>query len=245
MTRFRFLLCLALGATLVGTHGSGSPALAGTMGGEATAEVPDARTPTVRTQLALGEAVGGARVGDGVGEAVQTVPAVAAAEPRQGDSGEVDPANSTDLADWADRADRVDRVVLVKSSRRLYLYRGPVLMRSYPVALGFEPEGPKRFQGDGRTPEGAYLLDFRKQRSEYYRSIHVSYPSPEDRANAWAQGHSPGGMIMIHGLPNGLGDIGADHTTADWTDGCVAVTNEEMDEIWDLIDDETPIHILP
>lgn len=140
---------------------------------------------------------------------------------------------------------RADRVVLVKASRRLYLYDGPLLVRSYPVALGFEPEGPKRVQGDGRTPEGAYLLDYRQKQSDYHRSIHVSYPRPEDRARARERRRSPGGMIMIHGLPNGLGDIRADHTTVDWTDGCIAVTNEEMDEIWSLIDDDTPIHILP
>ena len=145
----------------------------------------------------------------------------------------------------ASTARQADQVVLVKSARRLYFYSGPLLVRSFPVALGFEPEGPKRVLGDGRTPEGPYLLDRRREPSEYHRSIHISYPNGEDRARARAQGSSPGGGIMIHGLPNGYGDIGADHTTADWTDGCIAVTNEEMDEIWDLIDDDTPIHILP
>lgn len=140
---------------------------------------------------------------------------------------------------------KVDRVVIVKSMRRLFLYDGPLLVGSYEVALGFEPDGPKRVQGDGRTPEGAYLLDYRNETSDYHRSIHVSYPDTEDRARARSRGRSPGGMIMIHGLPNGLGDIGEDHTTADWTDGCIAVTNEQMDEIWSLVDDDTPIHILP
>ena len=235
MTRLRILACLALPmGTLLGALGPGSPAFAEAAGGEASA-----RAPAAERQLGLGELgvpVGGAGVGEPAPEASEA-PAIAEAVP-DAPPAAPDPAILAGL-------DHADRVVIVKSSRRLYLYRGPLQLRSYTVALGIEPEGPKQFQGDGRTPEGAYLLDYRKERSQYHRAIHISYPRPEDRKRAWAQDKSPGGMIMIHGLPNGYGQIGADHTTVDWTDGCVAVTDEEMDEIWDLVDDGTPIHILP
>jgi murein L,D-transpeptidase YafK len=168
-------------------------------------------------------------------------PASHAAEPRL----QLEERTGVEVATTPLAERTVDQVVIVKSSRRLFLYDGALLVESYPVALGFEPDGPKRVQGDGRTPEGAYHLDYRNKRSDYHRSIHVSYPDTRDRARARALGRSPGGMIMIHGLPTGLGDIGRDHTTVDWTDGCIAVTNEQMDEIWRLVDDGTPIHILP
>ena len=113
------------------------------------------------------------------------------------------------------------------------------------MALGFTPHGPKQYQGDGRTPEGRYVLDWRNDESEFYRSIHVSYPSAEDLARAQARGVSAGGNIMIHGLPNGLDDIGPDHVKWDWTEGCIAVTNAEMDEILSIVDDGTPIEIRP
>jgi len=134
---------------------------------------------------------------------------------------------------------------LLKAERRLLLFRGEQLLAAYRVALGSQPEGPKERRGDGRTPEGRYLLDRRQDQSGFHRAIHISYPSPRDRARAAAAGVSPGGGIMIHGLPNGLGDIGADHTAGDWTDGCIAVTNREMDEIWQAVPDGTPIEILP
>ncbi len=146
---------------------------------------------------------------------------------------------------WLETSRRADRVVLVKSARMLHAFRGPLLVRSYRVALGFSPDGPKRVQGDGRTPEGAYTIDWRNPQSQYHRSLHISYPNARDRARARELGRSPGGAIMIHGLPGGQEDIGRDHVAADWTDGCIALTNEQVEDLWNLIDDGTPIHILP
>jgi murein L,D-transpeptidase YafK len=125
------------------------------------------------------------------------------------------------------------------------LLRDDTLLASYDVALGSAPAGPKERLGDGRTPEGHYEIDWRLDDSDYYRAMHVSYPSAADRARARAAGVAPGGGIMIHGLPNGLSEIAADHRSGDWTDGCIAVTNEEMDQIWQLIPDGTPIDIVP
>ena len=96
-----------------------------------------------------------------------------------------------------------------------------------------------------KTPEGVYFLDRRNERSQFYRSIHISYPNTEDRARAHKLGVSPGGDIMLHGLPIGYGWIGTGHRARDWTDGCIAVTNEEMDEIWGVFPDGTPIEIRP
>jgi murein L,D-transpeptidase YafK len=140
---------------------------------------------------------------------------------------------------------KADRVLVLKGQRELHLLAGSQTLRTYTVALGFEPEGPKRRAGDGRTPEGHYLLDRRNPESRFHRSIHISYPGPEDRAMAKSMGVEPGGDIMIHGLPNGRGWIGSDHARFDWTEGCIAVTNEEMDEIWAMVDDGTPIEIRP
>jgi murein L,D-transpeptidase YafK len=118
-------------------------------------------------------------------------------------------------------------------------------VRVYDVALGEEPVGPKEREGDGRTPEGLYVIDGRNPQSRYHRSLRISYPGPEDAARAAKLGVSPGGDIMIHGLQNGLGWIGALHRTHDWTRGCIAVTNDEIEEIWDLVPDGTPIEIRP
>ncbi len=140
---------------------------------------------------------------------------------------------------------QVDRVLVLKSERELRLLAGGQTLRAYPVALGSAPDGPKRQIGDGRTPEGLYVLDWRNPDSRFYRSIHISYPGPADRERARQLGVDPGGAIMIHGLPNGKGWIGPEHTRFDWTDGCIAVTNAEMDEIWAMVADGTPIEILP
>jgi murein L,D-transpeptidase YafK len=136
-------------------------------------------------------------------------------------------------------------VLLLKGERRLLLMGGETLLASYDVALGSSPVGPKERLGDGRTPEGRYEIDWKLEDSDYHRAMHVSYPDAADRARARTAGVDPGGGIMIHGLPNGLGGIGADHRSGDWTDGCIAVTNEEMDQIWMLIPDGTPIDIVP
>ena len=138
-----------------------------------------------------------------------------------------------------------DRVVVLKKERTLQLLSQGRVVKAYRVALGGDPVGPKARQGDHRTPEGAYVLDSRNVHSQFYKSIHISYPSTRDRAAARAQGVSPGGDVFVHGLPKGYGWVGASHRLKDWTDGCIAVTNEEIDEIWAAVADGTPIEIRP
>ncbi len=139
----------------------------------------------------------------------------------------------------------VSRVVVRKGERRLYLMDGEDVVRSYRISLGDNPEGHKLYEGDERTPEGDYTLDWRNAESDFYKSIHISYPSERDQELASAWGLDPGGSIMIHGLPNNVGDMAFAYTGLDWTDGCIAVTNEEMDEIWQLVSNGTPISIHP
>jgi murein L,D-transpeptidase YafK len=139
----------------------------------------------------------------------------------------------------------VDRVLVRKAERRLLLMRGGNVVRSYPIALGLSPVGQKERSGDFRTPEGSYRLERRNPRSDYFLSIQVSYPNPEDLKRARARHWDTGGSIMIHGLPNLLRhdpDYYRDH---DWTDGCIAVSNADMVEIWMLTPDDVPIDILP
>jgi murein L,D-transpeptidase YafK len=140
---------------------------------------------------------------------------------------------------------KADRIVIVKHERTLTLMSGRKALKTYRIALGSEPVGPKHQQGDHKTPEGSYVLDRRNARSRYYRSIHITYPAAEQRAEAVKAGTDPGAGVMIHGLPNGFGRLGSRHRTLDWTEGCVAVTDEEMDEIWEAVDDGTPIDIKP
>lgn len=140
---------------------------------------------------------------------------------------------------------RADRVVVDKSERTLTIYRGSDPLKSYKVALGREPQGPKRQEGDGRTPEGRYVIDFHKRDSSFHRALHISYPNASDTVQARARGVSPGGDIMIHGLPNGLGAMGRLHLSRDWTEGCIAVTNPEIEELWSAIPDGTPIIVVP
>ena len=138
-----------------------------------------------------------------------------------------------------------DSVVVEKSLRRLTLFVGGLPMRTYDVALGRAPDGAKLQTGDFRTPEGLYFLDARNPQSQFHRGLHVSYPNAQDLARARATGVSTGGDIMIHGLPNGQGQLGAKHRAYDWTSGCVAVTNEEIEEIWDTVPLGTPVRIVP
>lgn len=140
---------------------------------------------------------------------------------------------------------RADKVVVVKNEHTLTLLNHGLVIKTYKVALGGNPRGPKTRQGDHKTPEGEYVLDRRNEHSQFYRSMHISYPNADDRARARQLKVSPGGDVMLHGLPNGYGWIGAGHRARDWTDGCIAVTNEEMDEIWRAVPDETPIEIRP
>jgi murein L,D-transpeptidase YafK len=140
----------------------------------------------------------------------------------------------------------VDQVRVIKHERKLYLLNGDRIVRSYDISLGQNPEGHKLHSGDNRTPEGRYELDWRNANSRFHRSLHISYPGPDDIAWAQARGLDPGQHIMIHGLPNGADDNGVIFHGVDWTDGCVAVNdNSQMDEIWSLVTDGTPIYILP
>lgn len=138
-----------------------------------------------------------------------------------------------------------DRVLVEKSIRRLTLLRNDTLLKTYRVALGRAPVGPKEQEGDQRTPEGIYQIDFHKEDSDYHRALHVSYPEQQDTDRAAASGVPAGSDIMIHGLPNGRGWIGAFHRRSDWTAGCIAVTDFEIEEIWRAVPDGTPIEIRP
>jgi len=122
---------------------------------------------------------------------------------------------------------------------------GPTVLKTYKISLGTTPVGPKQRQGDHKTPEGHYVIDRRNPKSRFYRSLHISYPNADDRARAAQSEIDPGGDIMIHGLPNGFGWFGDLHLLHDWTDGCIAVSDEEMDEIWRAVPDGTPIEIKP
>nr|WP_242634306.1 L,D-transpeptidase family protein [Marinobacter salicampi] len=140
---------------------------------------------------------------------------------------------------------RINQVLVRKQERRLYLMADEIVVRSYRVSLGDNPVGHKLYEGDKRTPEGSYTLDWRNSESDFYKSIHISYPNDTDRSQAEAWGQDPGGSIMIHGLPNEAGDLAFAYIGLDWTNGCIAVDNAEMDEIWQLVSDGTPIKILP
>ena len=140
---------------------------------------------------------------------------------------------------------KADRVVVHKSLRRLVLLRGDRALKTYRVALGRYPNGRKIRSGDARTPEGSYTLDYRIEDSAFHKAIHISYPNPADRARARSLGVPPGGRIMIHGLPKEWSARDLGHPDLDWTQGCIAVTNREINEIWALVEDGTPIDIHP
>ena len=136
-----------------------------------------------------------------------------------------------------------DLVVVDKSDRKLSLYANGRPVRTITgLQLGDSPRGHKRFQGDERTPEGRYTIDYANPQSSYWLSLHISYPNAADRAYAEARGRSPGGAIFIHGQPNWLP---AGRLPGDWTDGCIALSNAEIEELWQLVPDGTPIDIRP
>lgn len=139
----------------------------------------------------------------------------------------------------------VDHVVVYKHDRKLILLSRGKPVKWYRVALGGNPTGPKIQEGDHRTPEGSYVLDSRNPNSHFYKAFHISYPSSKDVAAAKRLGVKPGGDIMLHGLPKEYAWVGKAHTLHDWTDGCIAVTNEEMDQLWKLVPVGTPIEIKP
>ncbi len=140
---------------------------------------------------------------------------------------------------------KADLVIVRKAARSLELLEAGRVIASYRIALGRAPDGPKRQEGDGRTPEGVYTLDWRNANSNFHRSLHISYPRAWDDLRALRWGVSPGGEIMLHGLPNGVSAARVGHPYVDWTDGCIALTNEEIDEIWARVDDGTTIIIYP
>ncbi|RAZ92813.1 hypothetical protein DPM33_02775 [Mesorhizobium hawassense] len=139
---------------------------------------------------------------------------------------------------------KVDLVRVEKARRQLDLLGGGQILRSYDIALGGDPVGQKHREGDERTPEGRYVLDWRNPDSVAHKSIHISYPNADDLASARSRGVDPGGFIMIHGQPNGFGWLGGLLQMVDWTDGCIAVTDSDMDEIWTMVADGTPIEII-
>jgi murein L,D-transpeptidase YafK len=141
--------------------------------------------------------------------------------------------------------EKADRVVVIKAERRLVLMRGDRVLDVFRVALGRYAKGHKQREGDQRTPEGIYSLDEKLPKSNFYRAILISYPNEQDALRAWRSGQRPGGRIEIHGLPNGWDAKTLNHPSFDWTDGCIAVTNREMDRIWARVDPGTPIEIFP
>ena len=139
----------------------------------------------------------------------------------------------------------IDRLVVHQSKRTMSAYSQGKLLKTYPIALGKQPVGHKHFEGDGKTPEGKYRINDRNPNSAYHKNLGVSYPNETDKAYAAAQGKSPGGLIKIHGIKNGWGSIGKRHLQRDWTDGCIAVTDEEIDELYRSVKHNAEIEILP
>jgi murein L,D-transpeptidase YafK len=138
-----------------------------------------------------------------------------------------------------------DKVLVLKSQHKIILYHNGEEICRYGVAIGRSPVGPKTRGGDHRTPEGNYVLDRKNPKSGFHLAMHVSYPNSLDRDRAAKAGLAPGGDIMVHGIKNGLGWLGRFHRLIDWTDGCIAITNPEMDQFWKLVPEGTPIEIRP
>jgi len=139
----------------------------------------------------------------------------------------------------------VDKVLVKKKDHKLLLMNGDVVIKSYSIALARGGLEPKRRQGDHKTPEGLYVIDSRNQASRFHRALHISYPNEADKERARKLSLDPGGDIMIHGIQNGLGWVGASQRLIDWTDGCIAVTDEQIEEIWRLVPNGTPVEIRP
>lgn len=139
----------------------------------------------------------------------------------------------------------IDQVVVYKSRKIMQLLIGNEAIRTYRIAIGRNPIGHKQKAGDCRTPEGVYFIDRHKKDSKFYKALHISYPNKKDIAAAKDHGHSPGADIMIHGLPKGFEDLADIHFKRNWTKGCIAVNNSEIDDIWRLVADGTPIIINP
>jgi len=146
---------------------------------------------------------------------------------------------------FAIKGEPADKILVEKKARRLTLSSKGKVLKTYKIALGGNPVGPKERQGDNKTPEGTYIIDSRNRESDYHLALHISYPNENDKRRANELGVSPGGDIMIHGIKNGFAWVGDHHREADWTRGCIAVTDEEIEEIERLVPDGTPVEILP
>jgi len=149
------------------------------------------------------------------------------------------PAESTPAAG------RADAIRIVKHERRLYLLRENYPLRSYRIALGLSPTGAKEHEWDFRTPEGSYIIDFRREHSRYFKALHISYPSPSDLKRSSALHRSAGGDIFIHGEPNRPTKPVDYYKTRDWTNGCIALSDEDLQDVWNLTSGPTPVEIVP
>ena len=140
---------------------------------------------------------------------------------------------------------QADKIVIVKSTRTMTLLNGNKVLKTYKVALGAVPVGPKQVEGDHKTPEGNYVIDAKNPQSQFHLSLHISYPNAADQQRARELRGRPGGAIMIHGLAKSFAYLGPLHRQVDWTDGCVAVTNAEIEEIWKLVPVGTKVEVRP
>lgn len=141
--------------------------------------------------------------------------------------------------------EKVDLVLVIKHENKLQLRAGDKLIQEFHVVFGKQPEGHKRQEGDKKTPEGRYVLDYKKADSAFYKAIHISYPNAEDRSQAKAQGVNPGGQVMIHGQKNGWGWLSFINQQFNWTNGCIALSNADMQQVWDKVAPGTVIEIKP
>jgi murein L,D-transpeptidase YafK len=155
------------------------------------------------------------------------------------------PAKGLARETWPTPENPVDFLRVVKSKRLLEAWRNDRIVRTFRISLGSNPIGHKQQEGDERTPQGWYTLDYRKSDSVAYKAFHISYPNAEDRARAKAAGVRPGGSIMVHGQWDGFGWLGWLIQNYDWTDGCIGLRNEDMDALWRIVGWNTPIQIVP
>jgi len=142
-------------------------------------------------------------------------------------------------------AEKADLVRVKKAEGKLYLLKSGTAFAEFPIVLGGQPQGPKQREGDERTPEGRYVLDYKKADSAFFKALHISYPNAQDVAHAKQGGYSPGGAVMIHGQKNGFGWASPIAQLVNWTNGCIALTNDDMQAVWDAVDAGTPIEIDP
>lgn len=140
---------------------------------------------------------------------------------------------------------KIDKLIVLKSERKLMAMSDGTVVKAYSIALGKEPKGHKHFEGDNKTPEGHYIINAKNNKSSFYLNLGVSYPNEADQNYAGKMGKSPGGDIKIHGIRNGKWYVGRLHRLRDWTAGCIALTNPEMDELFSVVEIGTPIEIKP